>query len=180
MDFRIHITGASGSGTTTLAKYLAKELNSAHFDVDQYFWEKTNPPFTTQRPVAHRLELLKTDLSQQPSWTLSGSMVGWGDPIASQFTHIVFLYIPPEIRLKRLKERERLLHGSRIDSGGDMAQIHTHLMEWAAKYDKGGMEVRSKLMHEAWLASMKCPVIRIESPVSTEEQAKITFQKIHS
>jgi len=34
MNRRIHITGASGSGTTTLGEHLAKELGCAHFDND--------------------------------------------------------------------------------------------------------------------------------------------------
>ena len=31
---RIHILGASGSGTTTLAKELSKKLNYEYFDTD--------------------------------------------------------------------------------------------------------------------------------------------------
>jgi adenylate kinase family enzyme len=38
MVSRIHILGASGSGTTTLAKALANELGYKHFDTDDYYW----------------------------------------------------------------------------------------------------------------------------------------------
>jgi hypothetical protein len=35
---RIHILGASGSGTTTLGHALAARLQCPHFDTDAYFW----------------------------------------------------------------------------------------------------------------------------------------------
>ncbi len=51
---RIHITGASGSGTTTLGRALAAELSCPHFDSDDYFWLPTDPPYTTQRDSEER------------------------------------------------------------------------------------------------------------------------------
>lgn len=56
MKKHIHILGASGSGTTTLAKVLSDELGYAHFDSDDYFWIPTEPPFTTKRPLDERVE----------------------------------------------------------------------------------------------------------------------------
>ena len=38
---RIHILGASGSGTTTLGRALAERLQCRHFDTDDYFWLPT-------------------------------------------------------------------------------------------------------------------------------------------
>jgi adenylate kinase family enzyme len=34
---RIHLIGASGSGTTTLGRALAQRLGYPHFDTDHYF-----------------------------------------------------------------------------------------------------------------------------------------------
>ena len=48
----IHITGASGAGVTTLGAALAERLGGAQFDVDDFFWMPTVPPFTDKRPVA--------------------------------------------------------------------------------------------------------------------------------
>src|SRR5438128_874343 len=45
---RLHILGASGSGTTTLGRALAEGLQCPHFDTDDYFWLPTDPPFTQQ------------------------------------------------------------------------------------------------------------------------------------
>ena len=42
---RIHILGASGSGTTTLASAIADEHGHRHLDTDDFFWIPTNPPY---------------------------------------------------------------------------------------------------------------------------------------
>lgn len=41
----IHITGASGSGTTTLGRALAQALGWRYLDADRYYWLPTSPPF---------------------------------------------------------------------------------------------------------------------------------------
>lgn len=47
----IHIYGASGSGTSTLGRYLAEQFQYAFLDSDDYFWLPTDPKFTTKRPI---------------------------------------------------------------------------------------------------------------------------------
>ena len=47
----LHIYGASGSGTSTLGRYLAEQFQYAFLDSDDYFWLPTDPKFTTKRPI---------------------------------------------------------------------------------------------------------------------------------
>jgi len=54
----VHIVGASSSGTTTLGAALAERLGGAHLDTDRYFWEPTDPPFTTRREPQARVALM--------------------------------------------------------------------------------------------------------------------------
>ena len=101
---RIHITGASGTGTTTLGRALARELGCAHFDADDYYWLPTQPPYREKREPAERVRLLRRDLGE--AWVLSGSVSGWGDPLIPRFTAVVFLWVPKDLRLARLRRRE--------------------------------------------------------------------------
>ena len=71
---KIHIIGASGSGTTTLGKALSKKLNYAHFDTDDYFWEDTDPPFQKKRERKIRQDMLEEDLINHDNWVLSGTL----------------------------------------------------------------------------------------------------------
>ena len=58
MAGRVHILGASGSGTTTLAQALAARLGCPHHDVDDYFWLPSDPPFQHIRDVEPRRVML--------------------------------------------------------------------------------------------------------------------------
>lgn len=64
---RIHITGASGSGCTTLGRALAERLGSVHLDTDTYFWLPSDPPFQTIREGGERRALLGDDLERHAS-----------------------------------------------------------------------------------------------------------------
>lgn len=170
---RIHIFGASGSGTTTLGRALSSRLGLAHFDVDDYYWLPTDPPFREKRPVEARLELLRRDLGLQPGWLLSGSLVSWGDSLIHEFDLAVFLYVPPEIRMSRLKQRELQRFGAAaLSPGGAMHEAHLEFMEWAAAYDSAGPDMRSLRRHESWLSALPCPVLRMEGQAPVEENVE--------
>ncbi|MBI4519670.1 MAG: adenylate kinase [Gemmatimonadetes bacterium] len=113
----VHILGASGSETTTLAKALATHLGCPHYDADSYFWLPSDPPFQHIRDVEPRRVMLSADLEKPGGWVLSGSLCGWGDIYIPLFGLVVFLWIPHELRMARLAAREvaRCASGS---SGG--------------------------------------------------------------
>jgi adenylate kinase family enzyme len=168
---RIHIFGASGSGTTTLAAAVAAAHGHRHLDTDNFYWFRTDPPYRHVRPVEERLDLLRRALAEGPSWVLSGSLCGWGDPIIPEFDLIVFLVVPTDIRLARLRAREVQRYGREVIApGGALHGSHTEFLDWAARYDAGGLDMRSRALHEAWLAALPGPTLRLEGdrPVAAQ------------
>ncbi len=158
---RVYVLGASGSGTTTLGDALAAALGVPHADSDDFLWLPTNPPFTTKRDADERRALLRARLPISGAWVFSGSALRWDDEIAPFYDLIVFLRLDPVERMARLRRREVDRYGERIAPGGDMAAIHTAFMEWAESYDGGGLEHRSLLSHETWLATQTAPILRL-------------------
>jgi adenylate kinase family enzyme len=71
---RLHIFGASGSGTSSLARGLATRLSTQCFDTDDFFWMPSDPPFAEVRSVAARVELMQQAFLPRRDWILSGSM----------------------------------------------------------------------------------------------------------
>jgi len=171
-DMKIHIFGASGSGTTTLGKELKKRWSWKHLDADDYYWEKTNPPFQIKVPLTDRNERLTRDFEAHKDVVVSGSMVSWGKQWATAFDLMVFLYIPPEIRMERLRKRERERYGDLLDMDTKFQADSKAFLGWAAQYDDGTFKGRSLAIHNAWITTLKCPVLRIEGDTSVEERIK--------
>jgi adenylate kinase family enzyme len=149
---------------------LAERMGLPHFDADDFFWEKTEPPFTTLVPVPVRQERLRSALAEEAGWILSGSLTGWGDFLIPAFDLVVFLALPPALRMERLRRRERQRNGDRILEGGDLHHPHRAFMTWAEGYDQGGLEMRSRATHEAWMATLACPLLRLEGDLELNEK----------
>ena len=169
MARRVHVLGASGSGTTTLAQELAARLGFPHHDVDSYFWLSSDPPFQHIRDREARRAMLSAVLEKPGGWVLSGSLCGWGDIYIPLFDLVVFLWIPHELRMARLAAREVARYGAQtIAPGGAMHAGSVGFMKWAAAYDEGGLEIRSLRLHNVWLATLPGPPLRLEGDATVE------------
>lgn len=170
MAERIFIFGASGSGTSTLGAALAARFGYRHLDSDSFFWEPTDPPFQQKREVAQRQHQLQQALDAQPRWVLSGCLHGWGDMFIPRFESVIFLSLPQEVRMARLRARELSRYGAEaLAPGGAMFEQHTAFMRWAEAYEQADVSMRSRRRHEAWIAALPCPVTRLDATRSVEQ-----------
>ncbi|GLH80646.1 hypothetical protein SSBR45G_55550 [Bradyrhizobium sp. SSBR45G] len=159
---RIHITGASGSGTTTLGRAVATALAIPHHDTDDYLWQPTEPPYVELRPPELRLRLMHEMFIARGKWVLSGSLQGWGDPLIPCFDLVVFLTTARELRVQRLRAREATRYGhDAVAPGGARHRDMEEFIGWAAAYDEG-MVSRTLAKHQAWLAALPCPVLCLD------------------
>lgn len=168
----VHITGASGAGTTTLAKAISDKYGYTHLDTDDFIWEPTDPPFSMLRDRKSRQNLLKEAINQAEKCVISGFMEGWGNMFIPRIDLIVYLHTDTTIRLERLRTREFQRFGARIKPGGDMYRNHEDFIKWAAAYDVGGLEIRSKRLHEEWLKQVSCPIVRLDGASPCAENIK--------
>jgi adenylate kinase family enzyme len=157
---RIHVVGASGSGVTTLGRALADALAVPHHDTDDYYWLPTDPPYLRKRDVAARLRLMDDMFLGRPSWVLSGSLDPWGNTIARLFDLVIFLRVPTEVRLARLRDRE-------VRRGWQHGETEGFI-EWASHYDDGTREGRNLPRHRAWLTTLSCPLLELEGTLPVE------------
>jgi len=168
---RIHITGAAGAGTTTLGAALAARLGISHFDTDDYYWKPSEPPYQESRDVEGRLDLLRPALATADAWVLSGALEGWGDPLIPLFDLVIFVQVPTEIRLLRLRHREERRFGKEaISPGGSMHPRYRDFLRWAASYDTATAPQRSLKLHEDWLSHLPCKVLRLGGLQPAERQ----------
>ncbi|MFK7925670.1 MAG: AAA family ATPase [Bacteroidia bacterium] len=166
---KINVFGASGAGTTTLGKALADRYNSRFLDADDYYWQKTEPPFQYKVPLAERSKGLLRDLQSADAAVLSGSMTTWGEEWLEAFDLGVFLYIPPEVRMQRLQKREIERYGKQLQSDSTIAKTSKDFLAWARKYDAPNFEGRSITQHKDWIKIVRFPVLKIEGDFSVAE-----------
>ena len=163
MSYKIHIFGASGSGTTSLGIEISRTLGIQHLDADSYYWKSTEPPFSVKNTPEDRIIMIREAIKESSGWVLSGSICSWGDQLVPEFTLAVFLALDPNVRIKRLRQRELHRYGSRIESNGDLHERYLQFMDWASSYDSGGINIRSKVLHQKWMKKLECPVIELNS-----------------
>ncbi|WP_407314965.1 AAA family ATPase [Pseudomonas sp. nanlin1] len=156
----ILITGAAGTGTTTLAQALANELRIQHLEADDFLWLPSDPPYQHMADKTKRGERLQQAMHDHGQAIVAGSIVGWGQPLENAFGLVVFLYLPAELRLKRLERREIQRFG----------QAKPEFLAWAAQYDQGGVPGRSLAVHNQWLAAREGEVLRLEGDMSVSER----------
>ena len=110
----IILLGANGSGKSTLGQELARLLNFAHLDVEDYYFCKTDIPYTAKRPHHERNELMLSDMKKYGSFVVSGDISGWSDDFLPVFDLVVLLKAPKGVRMKRIEEREYARWGDRV------------------------------------------------------------------
>ena len=178
MSRGIIVFGASGSGTSTLGKELARLLGFQHLDLDDYFWRwDTETPFTVPCPREKRIAKLMQDVENCAYFVMSGSICGWDTPFAALFDLAVFITAPAAVRAERLHARELARFGERILAGGDMYEGHNNFLDWAERYDTMDPPERCLKLHEQWAETLMCPVLRVDGIASIVENAAHTMEQ---
>ena len=164
---RVLISGGPGSGCTTTAQLVGDELGIPVLDSDSFFHKPTNPPFQEQYSPEERRRLLVDALVQLPDWILSGSIATWDVDLPT--IHFgVFMDMPKEVRMARLKLRERERFGDRIDAGEDMHTENCHFMEWALAYEDRSGRSRNRGMDRNFLLEQCDHFVEIVHPNSID------------
>ena len=92
---------------------------------------------------------------------------------------VVFLVVPAEVRLRRLRERERRRYGDAIEPEGPLHTAHLQFLEWASQYDDGPPTVRSLAAHRIWLKKISCPVLELRGDATLENHVNAVKERVH-
>lgn len=174
----IHIFGASGSGTSTLGKKICDELGYFFMDTDDYFWDPAYPEYTVKRSFEERLRLMKEDIGKHDKIVISGSLVDWGDELIPLFTLAIRLVTDTDVRIERLRAREKEKFGDRLLPGGDYYENHKEFIEWASSYDTGDVNMRSKAKHDEWQKLLPCKRIVLDGASDLDENFQFVKREL--
>ena len=172
---KIMIMGASGAGATTLGNHFVKNnTRFLHLDSDDYFWEKTDPPFQEARISDERNLLFETDFYSQENVVVTGSIFRWKTNYKDLFDLVVLLYIPQEIRLQRLAEREISRYGNKILFNEKLNAKYKAFLAWAAEYDlEENTTSRSFKQQKQWLTEVECTTLFLDGDLTVKERVEL-------
>lgn len=172
--------GASGAGATTLGDSFVKNNDSfLHVDSDTYFWKKTDPPFQEARSSNERNSLFETDFYSQENVVVTGSIFHWNTIYKELFDLIVLLYIPQELRLQRLAEREISRYGNEILFDEKLNAKYNAFIAWATEYDlEENTSTRSLKQQKQWMAEVQCATLFLEGDLTVKERLDILQNSI--
>lgn len=176
----ILIMGPSGAGKTTLGQLVARELDFAFVDIDDYIWRKDTPiPFSVMYPKEQKISRLTEAIAHCDRFVMSGSMNSFHEHFDPCFELVVYLWADPNLRVRRVHQRELEWFGDRITEGGDMYQTHRNMLDGIAGYDLG-LGGSTLQQHQQWLSQLACPILRLNGGDSYETNLHHILETYHS
>ena len=175
---KIIIFGAAGTGKTTFGESLSKRLSWKFLDSDEYYWEKSIPPFEKKIPLKIRNENLKVDFLKSEDVIVCGSLCTWSKFWDTAFDLGIFLWLPKEVRMLRLSNREIDRYGMNLKTNMEMNKKSIDFLEWAEKYDDESNKGASITQHLNWIKELSCPIIELKGDFTNEKRIKFTLDKI--
>ena len=153
----IIIFGANGSGKTTLGSELARVLGFKHMDIEDYYFEKSEIPYSVERSRDECLNLMLSDIEKHGSFVLSAVTGDFGEVIPKYYKLAVLLSVPKQLRVARVKQRYASKFGDRVLEGGDMYEQSLSFIEFVSSRTLEPIEQWAKRVEK-----LSCPVVRID------------------
>ncbi len=133
--------------------------------------------------------MVKADLEASPNAILGGSILRWGENVFPPFDLIVFLWLPPDIRMARIHAREQARYGEKLQNAPAYIQHHQEFIAWAADYDhdtgiamnfasshrlapRSFSSLRSRTLntHEKWLKDQTAPILQLREDLTVQQR----------
>ena len=150
----ILICGLNGSGKTTLGKKLADALGFQFLNDEDYFFLKSDIPYSKSRTDEEVREFITSYIEQHKNIVLTATRGDLGDEINSFYDTVIYLFAPLELRLSRIKKREYDRFGKRVLKGGDMYEQQKEFHNFVVS--------RTTEKTEKWLNTLSCGVVKLD------------------
>lgn len=165
----IIVFGANGCGKTTLGFELARTLNMKHLDVENYYFEESEIPYSKPRSKDTVIERMLVDIKRCDSFVLSAVTGDYGDQISSMYKLGVFLSVPVHIRLERVERRSLERYGERVLVGGDMYEKEQGFLEFVKTRDLSAID--------EWAKTLTCPILHLDGTKAVPENIQLIIER---
>lgn len=163
MKNKIIICGGNGAGKSSLGKALSEKTGWAFMDIEDYYFPKSNPnyPYEVQRTEGEVVNLLYEDLCKNDNFIFAAVRGNHSLKTAAMFTCAIYVSVPKEIRMKRVRERSYAKFGDRVLQGGDLYEKEEAFFNVVKK--------RTDKTVTDWLETLDIPIIKVDGTVPIDE-----------
>lgn len=173
MGIGIIVCGLNGVGKSTLGKALAEKLNFYFIDNEDLYFPKTDSKYMYAIPRTREEveKLFFSEIKAHGDFVFASVKGDYGESVYPFFQYAVWIDVPKDIRIKRVKNRSFQKFGNRMLVGGD-------LYEQEEKFFKL-VESRAENMVEEWIQNLNCPIIKIDGTKPIEENINFIIKQIN-
>lgn len=166
----ICICGLNGSGKTTLAASLSRSLNYKLMDIEDYYFLPSDVPYSRPRTKEEVIPLVLEDIHENPCFVFASVKGDMTHEINAKYDLVVYLDVPKEIRMERIKKRAFDKFGDRVLIGGDMYEQEEAFFKMASERDDTAIK--------AWLDTLPCKVLRLDGTKDINDNVKMILEEI--
>lgn len=168
----IIVCGMNGAGKSTLGRALAQKLGYRFIDIEDMYFPKTDPNYLysaprTEKEVEARL---MEEILGCKAFVLAAVKGNYGERIAGSFDLAVYVDVPKDVRMERIKKRSYDKFGERVMPGGDLYGRERRFFEMC--------ENRDEHIAENWVKTLNCPVIRVDGLRMVEENVDFIIKNM--
>lgn len=165
----IVITGLNGCGKSTVCKKLAEKLNYYSMDVEDYYFIRSDVPYSKFHTHEETQNLMIDDITKYNNYVLATVNCDWGEIINSTYEFAVILKAPLKIRMERIYKREYEKFGNRVLEGGDLyeSQLRFHNKVLTRTDDHIAKQIQF----------LNCPVLDVDATFAVDEVVDIIYKK---
>lgn len=163
MKPHIIVCGLNGCGKSTFGKALAKKLNAVFKDIEDYCFpnRQVDDVYTVPRSKEDVSEELLKDFLVWDMIVLAAVKADYSKEIEKVFSKAIYIEVPKDIRLMRVRERSFEKFGNRMLKGGDLYETEESFFHMVEK--------RPDSFVEEWLSRLSIPVIKIDGTRPIDE-----------
>lgn len=169
---RMIICGLNGAGKSTMGKALAEKMRIRFIDIEDLYFPKadTDYKYASPRTREEVAALLLHEIETHENIIIASVKGDYGEDVCSLFECAILIDVPKDIRLKRVKARSFRKFGSRMLPGGDLYEQEEQFFGFARAREEGEAE--------AWVSTLRCPVMRVDGTRSVEENINIVMKHL--
>lgn len=163
MELRVVVCGLNGAGKSTLGRLLADRLGCPFLDIESYYFPDPSGEYRNPRSREEVCALLARDMRALPRFVLASVHAGYGEAVEKRLNCAVWLRVPREVRVDRVRERSFRRFGPRMEPGGDLCESEERFFRM--------VENRTEDLVRDWLAGCGLPVLEADGTLNPEKNA---------